>query len=250
MALERSPAFQFYPSDFLADSHVIAMRLPERGAYITLLCLCWIDGSLPVEMPALARLCLVSPASFERLWPALEPCFKVVDGRLVQPRIERERQKQETWRALKIDAGQKGGLAKASNARKSGKQKASRGLAKASPPSSSSSSSSTSVVLSSKEHERERFDAFWRVYPKKVGKDAAWKAWQLRHLSDDLAAVVIAALAWQVQQDNWLIDGGRFVPNPATWINQGRWQDEPSTTPKVNDRTLAAMTATREFLDS
>jgi hypothetical protein len=117
-------------------------------------------------------------------------------------------------------------------------------------PSSSSSSSSTSVVLSSKEHERERFDAFWRVYPKKVGKDAAWKAWQTRHLSADLAATVIAALAWQVQQDNWLVEGGRFVPNPATWINQGRWQDEPSATPHVNDRTLAAMTATREFLDS
>lgn len=145
MALEKAPAFQFYPKDFLTDSNVVSMTLPERGAYITLLCLCWMDRSLPVELGALARLCRVSQAAFVRLWPALQPCFTVVDGRLIQGRIERERQKQETWRAMKVDAGQKGGLAKASNATKTGKQKASRRLAEASPPSSSSSSSSSAV---------------------------------------------------------------------------------------------------------
>lgn len=126
------------------------MTLQELGAYIRLLCLCWLERSLPVEMDALARLCRVSPACFTRLWPALQPCFTVVDGRLIQKRIEIERHKQETWRALKVAAGTKGGRAKAR------KQKASRKvavldsassttLAKASPPSSSSSSSSSSV---------------------------------------------------------------------------------------------------------
>ena len=70
MSAEKSPAFQFYPKDFLTDSHVVAMTLAERGAYITLLCLCWLDRSLPVEMGALARLCGVSSAAFTRLWPA------------------------------------------------------------------------------------------------------------------------------------------------------------------------------------
>src|SRR3990167_4401615 len=109
MAPEKSPAFQFYPKDFLTDSHVVAMTLSERGAYITLLCLCWLDRSVPVELHALARICRVSVAAFTKLWPALEPCFTVVDGRLVQGRIERERQKQDTYRSLKAAAGQKGG---------------------------------------------------------------------------------------------------------------------------------------------
>lgn len=97
---------------------------------------------------------------------------------------------------------------------------------------------------------RERFNAFWQVYPRKVGKDAAWRAWQKRRPTEETSASVIAALAWQVQQDNWLREGGRFVPNPATWINQGRWQDEPQTTPRISDNTLAMARATQEFLQS
>lgn len=149
----KSPAFQFYPKDFLSDSHVVGMRLPERGAYITLLCFCWLDGSIPSDLDLLARYCQVSTAVFTRLWPALEPCFRASDlpGRLYHPRVERERRKQETYRAYKADAGQKGGRAKADSKQTPGRDLAdgkqtpsrdpSRSLAKASPPSSSSSSS-------------------------------------------------------------------------------------------------------------
>lgn len=109
MAPERAPAFQFYPKDFMADSNVVAMNLTELGAYMRLLCFCWLDQSLPADMPGLARLCRVSSAAFTKLWPALKPCFVEVDGRLVQPRMERERQKQEDYRAAKAAAGKHGG---------------------------------------------------------------------------------------------------------------------------------------------
>jgi hypothetical protein len=95
---------------------------------------------------------------------------------------------------------------------------------------------------------RERFEAFWQVYPKKVGKDAAWKAWQRRKPSADLTQQICAALAWQRQQDQWLKDGGQFVPNPATWINEGRWQDEPSTMPRISDSMLSIGRAVEGFL--
>lgn len=83
---------------------------------------------------------------------------------------------------------------------------------------------------------RDPFDDFWAVYPKKTGKDAARNAWKKRRIGGDLAATLIAALAWQKQQDSWLKDGGQFVPNPATWINQGRWQDEPVEAPTPRSR--------------
>lgn len=143
MAAEQSPAFQFYPKDFLTDSNVVAMTLPERGAYITLLCICWLERSLSTDPTTLARLCRVTPARFTQLWPALEPCFAVVDGRLIQPRMERERQKQETYRALKAAAGRKGGRPKVPK-----KQTESRSKTNESPPSSSSSSSSFSSPIS------------------------------------------------------------------------------------------------------
>jgi hypothetical protein len=28
------------------------------------------------------------------------------------------------------------------------------------------------------------------------------------------------------EADQWQRENGRFIPNPATWINQGRWDDE------------------------
>jgi hypothetical protein len=97
---------------------------------------------------------------------------------------------------------------------------------------------------------RERFHAFWRVYPRKVGKDAAWRAWQRRKPSEDIAQQICAALAWQKQQDAWIRESGRYVPNPATWINQGRWEDEPQDIPQISDRTLKAARAAEEFLKS
>lgn len=67
------------------------------------------------------------------------------------------------------------------------------------------------------------FDAFWLAYPKKTGKEAARKSWA--KLKPHLDAV-LKALAWQVNSEQWLKDSGQFIPNPATYLNQGRWQDE------------------------
>ena len=74
------------------------------------------------------------------------------------------------------------------------------------------------------------FDTFWAAYPKKTGKTAAQKAWQK---AKPVLAEVLAALTWQVDSDQWRKDGGQFIPNPATYLNQGRWQDEPPT-PRVS----------------
>lgn len=145
MAAEKAPAFQFYPKDFMTDGHVMAMTLAERGAYITLICLCWMEGSVPAEMAALARRCKVSTAVFVKLWPALEPCFVPSYGEmLIQPRIERERQKQADYRAMKAEAGRLGGRPKAEVIPCLSTNEA-EVVAEQSPPSSSSSPSSTDV---------------------------------------------------------------------------------------------------------
>lgn len=44
-----------------------------------------------------------------------------------------------------------------------------------------------------------------------------------------LVARMRAAIAAQRRSRQWLDEGGRFVPNPATWLNQERWDDEPET---------------------
>jgi len=67
------------------------------------------------------------------------------------------------------------------------------------------------------------FDDFWKAYPRKVGKDAARKAWAAKKPPLD---ETLAAIEAQKGTDQWTKDGGKFIPHPATWLNQGRWQDE------------------------
>lgn len=106
-----SPAFQFYPADFLADENQMLMELAEVGAYIRLICVCWKEGSIPTDLRKLARLAGCAPRDMAKVWPALEPCFEAhhsEPGRLVHPRLERERVKQEKHKQKMREAGKKG----------------------------------------------------------------------------------------------------------------------------------------------
>lgn len=78
--------------------------------------------------------------------------------------------------------------------------------------------------------ECDRFEAFWATYPRRVGKDAARRAFAKRKVDDDLLAQMLAAVSTQSASDGWTRDGGKFIPHPSTWLNEGRWQDEQTTT--------------------
>lgn len=66
------------------------------------------------------------------------------------------------------------------------------------------------------------FDLFWKAYPKKVGKKAAMKAFRRVKVPVE---TLLQAIERQKCSDQWSRDGGRYIPNPATWLNQGRWED-------------------------
>lgn len=86
-----------------------------------------------------------------------------------------------------------------------------------------------------------RFDAFWRAYPNRVGKDAARTAFDKRKVDDDLLALMLSAIAAQSKSEKWTKDGGQFIPNPSTWLNQGRWQDEPDSGQQSVERGSVGM---------
>ena len=67
------------------------------------------------------------------------------------------------------------------------------------------------------------FDAFWSAYPKKTGKEAAKKSFA-RAKAD--IGTMLSALEVQKQSEQWTKNNGQFIPNPTTWLNQGRWEDE------------------------
>lgn len=68
-----------------------------------------------------------------------------------------------------------------------------------------------------------KFDLFWQAYPKKVGKEAARKAFSRVKVPIES---LLTAIERQKCGNQWLTENGRFVPNPATWLNQGRWEDD------------------------
>ena len=72
----------------------------------------------------------------------------------------------------------------------------------------------------------ERFAAFWKLYPKKQGKGAAEKAWKKIKPTAELFDVIMTAVGAAISSEQWQRENGRYIPNPATWLNQRRWEDE------------------------
>ena len=71
----------------------------------------------------------------------------------------------------------------------------------------------------------EEFNEFWEEYPRKVGKKDARRAFD-KALKSTKAETMIRAVIAQKKSGQWLRENGRYIPNPATWLNQGRWDDE------------------------
>ncbi len=69
------------------------------------------------------------------------------------------------------------------------------------------------------------FDAFYRAYPRKVGRGAAERAWMSAIRSGATLETICAGLQWQIPK---LREADpEFRPHPATWLNGKRYLDEP-----------------------
>ena len=86
-----------------------------------------------------------------------------------------------------------------------------------------------------------RFDEFWAVYPKKVGKKVAETAWKKIKPDAELHSKIIAAVEKAKRTEQWQRENGRFITNPTTWLNQGRWDDEYEEAPsEINSKHFDA----------
>lgn len=151
--MNKSPAFQFYPADYLADMQVRLLSWASRGLYIDLLCYCWREGYIPSDSSAIAQLCGCHDLAI------IEPCLLLFseseeNGKLIHKRLEKEREKQNEHRKERAEAGKKGaetrwGKGKTPRNKTDGKANGSaNGSAIVLPmaKNGSSSSSSTSVI--------------------------------------------------------------------------------------------------------
>ena len=81
----------------------------------------------------------------------------------------------------------------------------------------------------------ERFDLFWKAYPRHVAKQNAVRAFSKLNPNDDLFQTILKDIEARKKTNAWSKEGGQFIPHPATYLNGRRWEDEmPKPSPPVN----------------
>lgn len=86
---------------------------------------------------------------------------------------------------------------------------------------------------------KDAFEQFWAVYPKKKWKPEAKKAWEARSKKPgfpDLTTLIGALEQWK-RTDEWLKDGGQFIPGAGKWLRNDGWNNE---LPASSDAVLEA----------
>lgn len=98
--------------------------------------------------------------------------------------------------------------------------------------------------------EPSRFEEFWKAYPRKVGKPVAKSKFdaivngglktrtmdkdsgsfveiELEATAEEIIEAAKRFTSSQIDRNTFKFkDGGKYIPHPATWLNQGRFWDE------------------------
>lgn len=78
-------------------------------------------------------------------------------------------------------------------------------------------------VRSDKDH---RFAAFWRVYPRRVGRAEAVRKYDVAIRRGVPPEVILAGAERYAAECRSKEE--RFIAHPSTWLHQGRWADDPA----------------------
>jgi hypothetical protein len=107
---------------------------------------------------------------------------------------------------------------------------------------SESSANSTPSAGRQKKNQGERrgaaagdaFERFWAVYPKRVAKEAARKAFAAAITRGVDAEILVAgAQRYAVERQG---QPPRYTKHPATWLNAGCWEDEAPGAPVIDEQ--------------
>jgi hypothetical protein len=98
------------------------------------------------------------------------------------------------------------------------------------------------MVTEEQEHpetlEGSLFDKFWSIYPRRVGKGGAQRAFERAVKRAEAEDIVQGALKYRNNPDR----EDEYTAHPATWLNQDRWLDEDEIFSSVREVELVDLT--------
>lgn len=95
-----------------------------------------------------------------------------------------------------------------------------------------------------------KFDSWWSVYPRRVGKGQARKAFATALGKTDLQTLIDGAKRYAASREG---EDAKFTAHPATWLNGERWADDLAAvsekTPEQVEREKAELAAHKAMVD-
>jgi uncharacterized protein YdaU (DUF1376 family) len=183
------------------------------------LCYQWAKGSIPDDIETLARVSGGRRPSVERVLSKFE---RNEDGTYGNNRLEQERLKQMDFRKTRSENAKNRWSRCNARAFENDERVHESSICKTNALRTSSSDS----TLSAQNAQGGEFEKFWEAYPRKRGRDKAIKAWKVTAKKRPSLEKILAQLEAQKSTHDRQKEDGQYIPYPATWLNQGRWDDE------------------------
>ena len=210
-----------YIGDYFAKT--VHLSLEEDGAYLRLLMAMWAsNGILVNDAKLLARICKVSVAKWRKIAPVILPFFDVENDNLTSAKMQEIAQKYEEKVAKNKEAGKRGGEAKSLTNKETPLANATNSLKQ---PKPKLDNIDKSILEKEKKDLDFGFQDFYSKYPNKVSKPVSKAAYekQRKNYSHEQ---IMDGLERYIQSK----PPDRAWCNPSTFLNQERFNDEPSNT--------------------
>lgn len=230
--MNKRPSIQFYPADWLKATDLQLCCMATQGVWINLMCRMWEtheEGKIRATADEFCKLLGCSEKVFSQfLKDSKAHGFCDVTKRNAHVTIICRRM----HRAYIARDGTKTRV-KEHRAR----AQRSRNAKVTSPSSTTSSTTTTTTKNKGAKHKSEpkeyttSFLAFWKAYPRHDGKFKAAQAFDKAGGDEELLGKIVAALEWQ--KPAWT--DPQYIPHATTYLNQRRWEDEPTKALSAQD---------------
>jgi len=231
--MAKLPWFQFYPSDWLNDPGVRSLTHHDKGIWIDIICLMHqmenrgylaINGK-KIDENTFSRLVGLDKQILSRSLSKMKELgifSETEDGTIYCRRMVKD----EYIRQVRIKAGKKGGNP---NLKKSAVL-----LNQTSKQNPTLVSSHKSLVTSQKKKNTknkeiiysESFLRFWKVYPRKVSKDAAFREWEKMDFNGELTIEDVIKSVEDHCRNAWSMEDMTHIVHASTFLHQRLYTDE------------------------